>query len=63
MKGFLQPILRYEYSQITKQLLEKCFLGLYGPERTIRQLLLINAGAPNENKVQNHLNIALLNVF
>ena len=62
MKGFLQPILRYEYL-ITKQLLEKCFLGLYGPERTIRQLLLIKAGAPNENIVQNHLNIALLNVF
>ena len=24
---------------------------------------LIKSGAPNENKVQNHLNIALLNVF
>ena len=24
---------------------------------------LDGAGAPNENKVQNHLNIALLNIF
>ena len=32
-------------------------------EQNISQKVSITSGAPNENKVQNHLNIALLNVF
>ena len=38
----------------------EAFTGLFSVYESAKD---INSGAPNENIVQNHLNIALLNVF